>query len=209
MAILILIFVVVTILVGAAGYASSSLWLPIVTGGRKVDPTTLEIIKVALPVVGGIGVAAITALASYRIEEKKAGLDLRKSKANSRVAFLEKSQKVATDYREMVGLLRRGEFRRADIESLEPQLAQIRDDLDRDGKLYTSWCEFYQKGVYLKERAAQLTTSPEWDRLWKEPEPRRGLISWLIGRRPLGKSFGRDAERVLRLIKQEHKNLSI
>jgi hypothetical protein len=134
------------------------------------------------------------------LERERIILNLTKEEIEHRLELLGNAQQVATDYRVALGVLQTGELRLKAMQSLEPQIAQIRDKLYPQTPLYSAWCNFHQQGVFLRGRAQQLRRPEEKRNLWTEPDQKTG--------EPLGKMFGFLAEEVLRLLRAEREELT-
>jgi hypothetical protein len=131
------------------------------------------------------------------LEDHKTDLSVKRATIDDAVAQLKDARDTLTLYRQSIGALRFGTFSAEEVKPLEQRLALCRDRLDRGGKLYQSWVEFMQQGLYLKE-SARGKKPREQTRLWISPS-----LLPEHGGRALGVVFGGMAENTISLLDEE------
>jgi hypothetical protein len=126
-------------------------------------------------------------------------LGLTGEQIRSRLELLNNAQKILSDYRFEVDKLQRVELNREEMVRLEHEILQIRDKLPRGTSLYTAWCVFHQRGLYLGGRAQEVRRAEERRKFWAELAQDTG--------RPLGQTVGDEAEQVIGLLSAERDEL--
>lgn|SRR5262249_21728552 len=121
-------------------------------------------------------------------------LAIKKSELERKLTQLSEAEEIGSRYRQAVGRLRLGEHEADEIEELEKKLAQIGDRLTRGTDLHEAWMLFYQRGVYLNQRAKKLSTQRERVELWGTKHDEHGI---------LGSEFAKSAENVLGFLRNE------
>jgi hypothetical protein len=101
------------------------------------------------------------------LEVHKNQLSAQKSEIERKLALLEQTQDIASNYRSVIGLLRQGQYEKEEIEGLQRKVEDVRNRLDPEDELSGLWAIFAQNGYYLNELAGSVKAVRARRDIWK------------------------------------------